>query len=58
MPRIERAECLECLTCMAVCPQDVFEDDPANGCVDVACPESCIDCGLCIDNCPTGALSK
>jgi len=49
------ALCTGCWTCMAVCPHEVFARE--NGVVRVADAPSCMECGACRLNCPTGALT-
>lgn len=48
------ALCSGCWVCMAVCPHEVFARE--NGVVRVADAPSCMECGACQLNCPTGAL--
>ncbi|UCF78169.1 MAG: 4Fe-4S binding protein [Candidatus Eiseniibacteriota bacterium] len=44
-----------CGMCMLVCPHAVFEEDGRK--VRVARPGSCMECGACRLNCPTGAIA-
>ena len=41
--------------CFDICSEGVFEID--KGRVTVARPEDCTECFLCVENCPTGAVS-
>ncbi|MCI4397614.1 MAG: 4Fe-4S binding protein [Acidobacteria bacterium] len=41
--------------CREVCPDDVFE--LRLGKIIVARPEACTECWLCVQNCPTGAVT-
>lgn len=47
--------CIKCkLTdCVEVCPVDCFHEGPN---MLVINPDECIDCGLCIPECPIGAI--
>ena len=50
-----------CAVCLALCPVDCIDPTPADPAwlrmtmlyID---PDRCIDCGLCADACPTGAV--
>ncbi len=47
-------KCIHCHTCVMVCPEKViYFDDEEHQHFD---REKCTYCGLCTDNCPTGAL--
>jgi ferredoxin len=48
-------ECLKCkyTDCVEVCPVDCFYED---GEILVIDPEECIDCGVCIPECPVKAI--
>jgi ferredoxin len=39
--------------CVEVCPVDCFHEGPNFLAID---PESCIDCSLCVAECPVGAI--
>ena len=39
--------------CVAVCPVNCFHGDAAMLYID---PDTCIDCGLCVDECPVTAI--
>ena len=47
--------CLKCkyTDCVAVCPVDCFHEGAEILYID---PEECIDCGLCIPECPVNAI--
>jgi ferredoxin len=57
MPHVVTGRCVSCryTDCAAVCPSDSFHlvESPA---MLVINPESCIDCGLCIPECPVYAI--
>lgn len=48
-------ECLKCkyTDCVEVCPVDCFYEDNEILVID---PEECIDCGVCIPECPVKAI--
>jgi NAD-dependent dihydropyrimidine dehydrogenase PreA subunit len=50
----DAALCVNCEMCLTVCPHDVFEAGARV--VALVHPESCMECGACERNCPTGAL--
>ena len=41
--------------CLQVCPEDVFQVRGAS--IQVTKPENCTECWLCVQNCPTGAVT-
>ncbi|MGA9753189.1 MAG: 4Fe-4S binding protein [Acidobacteriota bacterium] len=41
--------------CFELCPEDVFELKVSQ--VVVVRPESCTGCWLCVEHCPTGAVT-
>ena len=47
--------CIKCKygDCVPVCPVDAFHEGPNFMVID---PEECIDCSLCVDECPAGAI--
>lgn len=47
--------CIKCkyTDCVPVCPVDAFHEGPNFMVID---PEECIDCSLCVDECPVGAI--
>ena len=57
MAHIVTARCVDCryTDCCAVCPVDCFYEvtDPAMLVID---PETCIDCELCVPECPINAI--
>lgn len=58
MPHVVTARCMDCryTDCAAVCPVQCFWEvtEPAN--MLVIDPGTCIDCGLCIPECPINAI--
>ncbi|MCH7814074.1 MAG: ferredoxin family protein [Planctomycetes bacterium] len=55
MAHIVAEPCIKCkyTDCVAVCPVDCFHEGVNALVID---PETCIDCGLCIPECPTKAI--
>lgn len=55
MAHIVAEPCIKCkyTDCVAVCPVDCFHEGANFLVID---PEICIDCGLCIPECPTKAI--
>ncbi len=47
--------CIKCkyTDCVPVCPVDAFHEGPNFMVID---PAECIDCALCVDECPVGAI--
>ncbi|MFT3760228.1 ferredoxin FdxA [Thauera sp.] len=47
--------CVRCkyTDCVAVCPVDCFHEGPNFLVID---PDGCIDCGVCVPECPIGAI--
>jgi NAD-dependent dihydropyrimidine dehydrogenase PreA subunit len=48
-------KCTGCLMCLSVCPRGVLA--AANGKIEVAARDACIECGACQRNCPGLALT-
>ena len=48
-------KCIRCkyTDCVEVCPVDCFHEGPNMLVID---PEGCIDCGLCVPECPVEAI--
>lgn len=48
-------ECIKCkhTDCVEVCPVDCFHEGPNMLVID---PDECIDCSLCVPECPTEAI--
>ncbi len=56
-PVIDYVECIDCGTCVAMCPHGVYDATKAPSPV-VKNPESCIDhCHNCGNRCPVGAIA-
>lgn len=55
MTHVVTENCINCkhTDCVEVCPVDCFHEGPN---FLVIAPESCIDCTLCVDECPVGAI--
>ncbi|HNQ24097.1 MAG TPA: ferredoxin family protein [Phycisphaerae bacterium] len=55
MPHIVAEPCIACkyTDCVAVCPVDCFHEGVNFLVID---PDTCIDCGLCVPECPTSAI--
>lgn len=55
MTHIVTENCIKCkhTDCVAVCPVDCFHEGPNFLVID---PEVCIDCGVCIPECPIDAI--
>ena len=55
MAHVVAEPCIKCkyTDCVAVCPVDCFHEGANFLVID---PETCIDCGLCIPECPTKAI--
>lgn len=55
MPFVVTDACIECkyTDCVSVCPMDCFVEGPNFLAID---PEGCIDCSMCVPECPVGAI--
>lgn len=53
--KIDYDTCESCVTCFEVCQQNCF--DNVDGKPVVAREGDCIECGLCISECPVEAIS-
>ncbi|MBS0194195.1 MAG: ferredoxin family protein [Proteobacteria bacterium] len=55
MTHVVTENCINCkhTDCVEVCPVDCFHEGPNFLVID---PEECIDCTLCVDECPVGAI--
>ena len=55
MPFIVTEPCIQCkyTDCVAVCPMDCFVEGPNFLVID---PDSCIDCSICVAECPVNAI--
>lgn len=55
MPHIVTDKCIKCkyTDCVEVCPVDCFHEDDELLVID---PDVCIDCGVCIPECPIDAI--
>lgn len=56
MTHVVLDSCVRCkyTTCVQVCPVDCFYEGKDMVVID---PEACIDCGVCVAECPVGAIS-
>jgi len=55
MTHVVTENCIKCkhTDCVEVCPVECFHEGPNFLVID---PEECIDCGLCIPECPVDAI--
>jgi ferredoxin len=55
MTHVVTENCINCkhTDCVEVCPVDAFHEGPNFLVID---PDECIDCTLCVDECPVGAI--
>ena len=55
MAHVVTENCINCkhTDCVEVCPVDCFHEGPNFLVID---PVECIDCTLCVDECPVGAI--
>lgn len=55
MTHVVTSACIQCkyTDCVAVCPVDCFHEGPNFLVID---PVACIDCGVCIAECPVDAI--
>jgi ferredoxin len=55
MPFIVTEPCIQCkyTDCVTVCPMDCFVEGPNFLVIN---PEGCIDCSVCVPQCPVGAI--
>lgn len=55
MTYVVTESCIRCkyTDCVDVCPVDCFHEGPNFLVID---PEECIDCGLCVSECPVSAI--
>jgi ferredoxin len=55
MPFVVTEPCIRCkyTDCVEVCPMDCFVEGPNFIAID---PDGCIDCSVCVPQCPVGAI--
>ncbi|UGB37594.1 ferredoxin FdxA [Frateuria soli] len=55
MTHVVTENCINCkhTDCVEVCPVDAFHEGPNFLVIN---PDECIDCTLCVDECPVGAI--
>lgn len=55
MTHVVNESCVDCkfTDCVEVCPVDCFKEGPNILIID---PDECIDCGVCIPECPVDAI--
>jgi anaerobic sulfite reductase subunit C len=56
-PSLDAKACSQCGTCMDVCRESALHFSESNGNLYLE-NDKCLACGLCIHNCPTGALDN
>ena len=55
-PIIDRSLCSGCGICVFGCGTDVFAFDAAAEKSEVKRPRECVDCFICVDDCPVSAI--
>lgn len=55
MPSVVSDLCKLCKSCVEVCPVDAFREGEN---MVVVSPDDCIECGVCISECPQGAITS
>ncbi len=57
MPHVVTESCIQCkyTDCVEICPVDCFHEGPNFLSID---PEECIDCALCVSECPVNAIKS
>ena len=55
MASVVNDACIKCKAGAEVCPVDAFHECETQLVVD---PDTCIDCGVCISECPQSAISN
>lgn len=57
MPYVVTEACIQCkyTDCVAVCPMDCFMEGPNFLVIN---PDECIDCSICVAECPVGAIAS
>jgi NAD-dependent dihydropyrimidine dehydrogenase PreA subunit len=53
MPHVITDQCEKDQSCVVVCPVDCIYEGPERYFI---APDECIDCGLCIPECPVSAI--
>lgn len=55
MPYVVTDNCIRCkfTDCVEICPTDCFHEGENMLVIE---PEACIDCGICVPECPAGAI--
>ena len=51
---LDESECVDCGSCISICPRDVFSFDPDWKLI--LDEKRCVLCGKCVDACPSHAL--
>ncbi|MBE0555592.1 MAG: 4Fe-4S binding protein [Proteobacteria bacterium] len=52
---LDETKCTGCRTCLEVCPHAVFQMNSRH--VEIRDRDACMECGACMRNCPTEAIS-
>ena len=53
--RIDQAGCIGCRKCEKICKFDAVKVEDNKAVID---PQKCKNCGMCVRECPTGAIVK
>ena len=53
-PDINQKKCKGCGNCVEICPSEVYRIELDRSIA--VCPEDCIECWACVNQCPPGAI--
>jgi adenylylsulfate reductase subunit B len=57
-PVVNKENCIQCGTCVEVCPTDVFFRSEEGKFPQITYPEECQHCSACVDACPEEGAIK